>query len=229
MPSPYPSRQRGRSPINPHSFDPYHDGRRQNTRLARIGRKGTRMTTGTHGAYQWLEVDHDLGEFISLCPSAIVGKYLVITAVDSGSFVPSEQDVAGGWTAASGIAYSPRMESTAILPLNCCCRECGGYDEWYIFERRPPSLGSVCHANVFTSEIRSGNVFQFINFMGLRFSDARMNAISDLFWRQIDWIQPESYLADGEGCLLFATRNSQIFGAIREALIKGPSKHSAPA
>jgi hypothetical protein len=99
-------------------------------------------------------------------PSAIVDKYLAITAVDSRSFAPSEQDLADGWSANSGIAYSPRMESMAILPSNCCCRECCGYDEWYVFERQPPSLGSVCHANVFTSEIGSGNVFQFINFIG---------------------------------------------------------------
>jgi hypothetical protein len=187
------------------------------------------MTTGTHGAYEWLEIDHDLGEFMSLCPSAIVGKYLAITAVDSGSFAPSEQDLADGWNANGGVAYSPPIESIAILPSNCCCRGCCGYDEWYVFERQPPSLGSVCHANVFTSEIGCGNVFQFINFMGLRFSDAQMKAISDLFWRQIDWIQPESYVGDGEDCLLFATRNSQLFGAVREALSKGPSKHSAPA
>lgn len=187
------------------------------------------MMMGTHGAYEWLEVDHDLGEFVSLCPSAIVGKYLAITAVDSGPFEPSEQDLANGWSANSGIAYSPRMESTAMLPPNCCCRECCGYDEWYVFERQPPSLGAVCHANVFTSEIGSGNVFQFINFIGFRFSDTQMKGIGDLFWRQIDWVQPESYLADGEDCLLFATYNSQLYGSVRETLSKQWSKHSTPA
>jgi hypothetical protein len=175
------------------------------------------MTTGTHGAYEWLEVDHDLGEFTSLCPSAIVGRYLAITAADSGSFAPSEQDVADGWTADGGIAYSPRMESIAILPLNRCCRDCHGYDEWYVFERQPPPLGTVCHANVFRSEIGSGNVFQFINF-GFRFSDTQMKAVSDLFWQQIDWLQPESCVAESEDALLFATRNSQLYGSVRQSL-----------
>lgn len=124
-----------------------------------------------------------------------------------------------------GVAYSPRINSVAILPSNCCCRECCGYDEWYIFESQPPPLGSICHANVFTSEIGSGNVFQF-NFVAFRFSDPQMNVISDLFWRQMDWVQPESYLADGANCLVFATRNSQVYGAVREALGKRPSQYT---
>lgn len=187
------------------------------------------MTTGTHGGYGWLEVDHDLGEFMSLCPDAIVGKYLAITAVDSGSFAPSERDLAVGWSANSGIAYSPRVESFATLPSDCSCRECCGYDEWYIFESQPPSLGSVCHANVFTSEIGHGNVFQFINFIGFRFSDAQMKDIAGLFWRQMDWVRPESYVGEGADCLLFATRNSQLYDAVRGALTKQPSKHSGSA
>jgi hypothetical protein len=184
------------------------------------------MRTGTHAAYQWLEADHDLREFVSLCPGAIVDKFVAITAVDSGSFEPSEQDRAAGWTARGGIAYSPRVETSATLPSNCCCRECCGYDEWYIFEAQPPSLGSLCHDNVFTSEIGSGRVFQFINFGGFRFSDSRMSAIVDLYWRQMEWVQPESYVADGENCLLFATRNSQIYRIVFEALSNQRSKHS---
>ncbi len=191
-------------------------------------RRGTRMTTGTHGVYKWLEVDHDLGEFLSLCPGAIVGRYLAISAVDSGCFEPSEQDRAVGWNASGGVAYGPRMESIAMLPSNCCCRERCGYDEWYIFQNQAPPLGSVCRANVFTSEIGPGNVFQFVNFMGCRFSDPQMKAISDLFWRQMDWVQPESYVGDGGDCLLFATRNSGLYLAVRDTLSKQPSKRSGP-
>ena len=103
-----------------------------------------------------------------------------------------------------------------------------GYDEWYIFQNQAPPLGSVCHANVFTSEIGPGNVFQFVNFMGWRFSDSQMKAISDLFWLQMDWVKPESYVADGGVCLLFATRNSGLSLAVRDTLNKQPSKHSDP-
>jgi hypothetical protein len=74
------------------------------------------MRTGTHGSYKWLEADHDLQEFLSLCPYAIVARHIAITAVDSGSFAPSEGDRAAGWTDTGGIAYSPRLESIAMLP-----------------------------------------------------------------------------------------------------------------
>ena len=36
-----------------------------------------------------------------------------------------------------------------------------------------------------------------------------------------------AYVADGEDCLLYATRNSQLYRAVREALSKRPSKYSA--
>ena len=45
-----------------------------------------------------------------------------------------------------------------------------------------------------------------------------MTEISDPFWRQMDWVQPESYIADGMDCLLFATRNSQLYAVVQETL-----------
>jgi hypothetical protein len=55
-----------------------------------------------------------------------------------------------------------------------------------------------------------------------------MKPISDLLWRQMDWVQPESYVADGGDCLLFATRNSQLYGAVRNTLNAELSKRSGP-
>jgi hypothetical protein len=185
------------------------------------------MRTGAHGLYEWLEVAHDLGEFLSLCPGAIVGRYLAISARDSGFFEPSEQDRAAGWNASGGVAYSPRVDSIATLPPYCY-GQCAGYDEWYIFQSQPPPLGSIRHENVFTSEIGPGNVFQFVNFMGCPFSDSQVKPIGHLFWRQMDWVQPESYVADGGDCLLFATRNSALYGAVGDMLSKQPTKHSDP-
>jgi hypothetical protein len=117
------------------------------------------MKTGSHGPYKWLEADHHLNEFLSLCAGAIIGRNIAITAVDSGSFIPSEEDRAAGWTGNGGIAYSPRLESVAILPPDCCCRECCGFDEWYIFGTEPTPFGSICHANVFETAIAPPYVF----------------------------------------------------------------------
>ena len=117
------------------------------------------METGVNEAYEWLEADHDLQGFLRLCPETVAGKYLAITAVDSGSFAPSETDTANGWRTSGGIAYSPRVVSAEDLPRNCCCRDCCGFDEWYVFESPLDDLGNLSNANFFTTAIVRGNVF----------------------------------------------------------------------
>ena len=184
------------------------------------------MKTGAHGPYKWLEADHDLHEFLSLCSSTIVGKYIAITAVDSGSFSPSEEDRTAGWTYSGGIAYSPRVESVAMLPLNCCCRDCGGFDEWYIFGSEPTALGSICHANVFETAIAPPNIFQFINFGGFQLSNPQMKDVSDLFWMQMAWVRPEFYVGDGDRCLVFASSDQERFGGVHDILNRFPSRNA---
>jgi hypothetical protein len=77
-----------------------------------------------------------------------------------------------------------------MLAPDCCCRECCGFDEWYIFGTKPTPLGSICHANVFETAIAPPNVFQFINFGGFQLSNPQMKAITDLFWTQMAWVRP---------------------------------------
>jgi hypothetical protein len=174
--------------------------------------------TGVHGQYHWLETDHRLTEFLDLCSQAILGKYVVISAVDSGSFVPSAFDQSNGWTENGGLAYSPRIQSKTDLPENSHGRDCGGFDEWYVFEVQQESLGVLCHENIFTAKLTPGNVFAFINFYGFLLSDIEMEPIARLFWRQMEWMQPESYLADGSARLIFATRNKELFESVSDSL-----------
>lgn len=184
------------------------------------------MKTGTQGPYKWLEADHDLHEFLSLCSGAIVGKHIAITAVDSGCFSPSDDDRTTGWIDTGGIAYSPRLEPVAMLPRGCCCRDCCGFDERYIFGTEPPPLGSICHANVFETAIAPPNVFQFINFGGFQLSDPQMKAITDLFWTQMAWVRPESYLGDGDRCLVFVSSDQERFGSVHDILSRSPSRNA---
>jgi hypothetical protein len=145
--------------------------------------------------------------------------------VDSGSFSLSEDDRAAGWTNTGGIAYSPRLESVAMLPPDCCCRECCGFYEWYIFGTEPTPLGSICRANVFETAIAPPNVFQFINFGGFQLSDLQMKAITDLFWRQMAWVRPESYLGDGDGRLIFVSSDHECFRSVNDILSRCPSRN----
>ena len=122
------------------------------------------MTTGSRGEYRWLQVDLRLHDFLRCCPGVVFSKYIAITSVDSGAFTPSDSDRGRGWSETGGIAYSPEVLSIEELPPDCCCRECCGYDEWYIFRNRPAPFGAINSGNPFDVEIASPNVFRFINF-----------------------------------------------------------------
>jgi hypothetical protein len=153
---------------------------------------------------------------------SVLGRHIVITTVDSGSFKPSDTDRARGWSDAGDLAYSPRIQSMINLPENSYGRKCSGFDEWYIFQEPPRRLGEVSIENVFTAQIVPGTVFRFINFGGFRPSDPRMESITHLFWRQVEWMQPESYVGDGQQCLVFASRNQKLFESIRDTLDAHP-------
>jgi hypothetical protein len=183
------------------------------------------MITGEQSSYQWLEVDHRLPEFLELCPHSILGRYVVTAAVDSGSFVPSETDRACGWTESGGLAYSPRIGSMIDLPEKSF-GQCNGFDEWYVFDSRPEPLGALCQENVFTTEINRGTFFAFINFLGFALSDPKMKPVTDLFWRQMEWALPESYLGDGPDGLIFATRNRNLFESVRRRLQSAPASQT---
>jgi hypothetical protein len=105
-----------------------------------------------------------------------------------------------------------------MLPHNCCCLECYGFDEWYIFGTAPAPLGSICQANVFETAIAPPNVFRFINFGGFQLSDPEMAPVTDLFWAQMAWIRSESYLGDGDRCLVFVSSDHERFNSVYDIL-----------
>jgi hypothetical protein len=57
----------------------------------------------------------------------------------------------------------------------------------------------------------------FVNFGGFALHHPDSAALARLFWAQLDWIHPESYLADGEH-LTFVSANTDVFVALLEAL-----------
>jgi hypothetical protein len=176
------------------------------------------MVTGALGAYQWLTTDqHDLDTLLQSCPQTFLGKYIAVTSLDSGPVNLNEQQKSTGWTSHGDIAYSPQVQSVDNLRH----RECGGFDEWYVFES-PLDLGQVWKGNsVFEAPLNRGQVSVFVNFLGFSLHDhsvQAMQALADLFWKQLEWIHPESYIADGEPFLNFVSRDQHLFAAVRQAL-----------
>jgi hypothetical protein len=170
--------------------------------------------TGSHAAFQWLTSEqHGLDSLLRRCPQSLLGKYIAVTSQDSGPLTPAEEERRAGWQTRNEIAYSPSIQSAEGLPHG----ECGGFDEWYVFES-PIDLGGLWHGNVFQKPPTSVQVSTFVNYLGFGLHKPEVEDLASLFWKQLDWIQPESYIADGNACLTFVTRNKDLFAAVRQAL-----------
>lgn len=165
---------------------------------------------GSHGIYEWLVADEDL-DLLHVCPEIVLGKYVVITSSDSGAYTPTEREKAAGWDNRGRIAYSPKIRNIDELP-----RSPEAYDEWYVFAD-PVDLGSSHLAeNVFEAPQAPGHVSVFVNYGGFAFYDAD-TVLADLFWKQMWWIRPESYIAEGS-YLNVASANKRLFASIRDAV-----------
>src|ERR1017187_1005511 len=167
------------------------------------------LATGSHGAYKWLTTRHELDDILRLCPAVVLGKYLAITSIDSGHLSPSTEEKLAGWESRLGIAYSPLVQSVETLPRD-------GWDEWYVF-RQSVDLGvSRLGSNIFDPPLQPGGVGVFVNYC-LPLHRPEMKGLIDPFWQQLDWIQPESYIADND-YLTFVSRDENLFAAVCETL-----------
>jgi hypothetical protein len=62
-----------------------------------MAQNGTPGIVGTQGEYQWLSmVDCDISTLLRLCPAAVLGKYLAITSIDSGTLHLTDREKADG-------------------------------------------------------------------------------------------------------------------------------------
>lgn len=166
------------------------------------------LEIGTHGVYEWLVTDKEF-DLLQICPDVVVGKYVVITSLDSGAHIPTEEEIAAGWQSRGKVAYSPRIQNAQEVPH-------GGWDEWYIFES-PVDLGtSHLEDNVFEVPHEDRHVSVFVNY-NFAFHLPDVKALAALFWDQLARIEPESYVGDNY-FLNFATTNRSLFAAVRDAL-----------
>ena len=166
------------------------------------------LTLGSHGTYQWLVTDEQF-DFLSICREVVVGKYVAITSIDSGSLEPTAEETAAGWQTRGNITYSPRILNVESLPR-------AGWDEWYIFDG-PTDLGiSHLGENVFELPQEQGHLSVFVNYcFALHLPE--MKDLATHFWRQIEWVRPESYVADSD-YLNFVTANKSLFAKVSDAL-----------
>jgi len=176
--------------------------------------------TGSHGSYPWFVTrEDDLATLLESCPQSLAGKYVAVTSLDSGPMILTEEEKGLGWHSRNEIAYSPQISLSEDGRLKgMSAGQCAGYDEWYVFDS-PHDLGAVCDRNVFESDLPAGKIWTFVNYdAGFALHNPEMSDLTGLFWKQLEWIQPESFIADSAAFLTFVSRNEPIFVAACNAL-----------
>jgi hypothetical protein len=177
---------------------------------------GQTLRTGTYGEYSWLTSSYEdySGTLVKLCPEIFVGRYMAVTATESGIPWPTDRQKAVGWEERRGIVYSPLLSSTDDIFYQRDGHNTPGYDEWYLFQAAV-DLGEQQDGNPFeeTTAPRPGRPMRFVGTPAamVRGVDPEFEILRRLFWEQIGWIQPESHVADGQNCLTFVTRNRELF------------------
>jgi hypothetical protein len=177
---------------------------------------GEAIFTGTHGEYFWLtsSFDHYSGTLVKYCPEIFIGRFMVVTAIDSGIPRLRGGQEAAGWEVRSGIAYSPRLSSVDDVFYQRDGHDVPGFDEWYFFQKLP-NLGELQEGNPFEEATapRPGRPQVFVGMPSATVHDTNPECeiIRQMFWDQIGWIQPESYVADSSDCLTFVTRDRELF------------------
>ncbi len=167
------------------------------------------LATGSRGAYKWLVSEFELDDLLKFCPAVVLGRYLAITSIDSGQLSLNAKEDLVGWESRQGIAYSPLVQSVEKLPR-------GGWDEWYVFQQ-PTDLGvSRLGTNIFDPPVQRGEIAVLVNYCFALHPPER-SSLADLFWNQLDWIQPDSYIADND-FLTFVTRDESLFDAVCRAI-----------
>jgi hypothetical protein len=167
------------------------------------------VTVGSQGAYEWLVTDESF-DLLELCPEIVLGKYVAVTSIDSGQLIPTDKETAAGWQSRAKIAYSPKIENAQDLTRN-------GWDEWYIFNT-PIDLGTSHLAeNIFEVPHEQGHLSVLVNYGFALHPPERAHSLADLFWPQMAWIRPESYVADND-YLTFVSMNKVVFTRVRDAV-----------
>jgi hypothetical protein len=199
------------SPVGRHGYNPYvsieiDDG----------------VKTGSHPPYRWLmSPGQYMGTLVRLCPEVVLGRHLAVTCLASGDPQPTDKQIVANWQTRSGIVYSPRLASTDELFYQRDGLDSPGYDEWYLLEAAA-DLGELItrEENPFepAHAPQPRRLMVFVNYPAFVLDDPSETVFADMFWKQLEWIKPESYVADGRDYLTFVTTNGPLFDIVCERL-----------
>ncbi len=167
------------------------------------------MRGGIHKHYHWLEIDEPVLGFVEEVLNANSGNYLYITAFDSGSLAPSEEEKKKGWGSQGKVMISPRLGKNTEVPYD-------NFDEWYFF---PILVNFPEEQEVFVNYGRFSLVPVEEQLKGFdptweRDSLDWLRALQDQFWEQIMRLEPETYVSMGDRDIV-VSKNLSLLERIR--------------
>jgi hypothetical protein len=183
---------------------------------------GQALHTGTHGEYFWPTSSYEdySGTLVKHCPEIFIGRFMAVTAIDSGIPWLTDRQRAGGWAERHGFLYSPPLNAVSDVFYQRDGHDAPGHDEWYFFSELR-DLGEKQQGNPFeeANAPRPGRTMSFVGWPAATLHELD-EGIGEMFWKQMKWIQPESYIADSWNCLTFVTRNRDLFDLVLDRLSK---------
>lgn len=176
------------------------------------------IRTGSKGPFYWLTGKRtDLRTLVSACPEIVLGKYVLVTAYHSWRFLPTVDEIAAGWRIVGAVAVSPIVEDVTSLPAE-------GRVEWYVSSTADTPRRPAMFVNCIGFRLDWPMATPDESARGITWdwhdAEAEMQWRAGLigqFWRQLNRLGAESYLADGDH-LNFATRDSVLFDRVRSYL-----------
>jgi len=159
------------------------------------------METGRRGNYFWIEDERSsIADLKSKLPEVILGKYLIVTAIDDRPPYFAHQD----WFLHDDIAINPSVKSIVDVPT-------GDRDEWYVFTRAPLLEPFEVFITAPQFSLRGDTARTLLDEEGQQNGDP--NSIDELrrrFWDQLELKAVETYAGFGDD-LIVATRNENIY------------------
>jgi hypothetical protein len=156
---------------------------------------------GCRGEYHWLETwGYPLAvrQVVREIPEIVLGKQVVVTVSDSGLPELTEEEAGLGWTMQQQYAVSPVVGDVRILPSTDI------YDEWYVFNV-VPALGTM---RVFVT-----NAYTFF-LSEKRAAMTNSIILHEEFWKHLEILHPDSYLACNENAFMYVCRDAELFGQV---------------
>jgi hypothetical protein len=165
------------------------------------------LFSGKYGDYYWMtwtERYSFMGRLLTFHPEIVTGKYLAITALDSGPRRPNPDEIEQGWSFVDEVAYSPAIKNIDEVPTH-------EWEEMYTFASPAQFKPRDVFVNYGEFIVSADNdLLDVVEPHWDRFYQNLKIENAEPFWDEIERLQPESYLAEGD-LLHFVTRNTALY------------------